>query len=195
MKPSWVFASNNTHKLEEVRKILGAHVHILSLNDIDCHVNPEETGLTFAENALIKCRAVAEYTVLPVLADDSGLSVIALKGQPGVKSARYAGEGASDRDNMLKLLAEMQDHDDRRANFTACLCLYGLRTEPQFFEGTVKGIIIREPEGSAGFGYDPVFVPDGYNVTFAEMGSELKNTISHLLMALNKLISSGVLSV
>lgn len=195
MKPSWVFASNNKHKLEEVREILGAHVHILSLNEIDCDVNPDETGLTFAENALIKCRAVAEYTDLPVLADDSGLSVVSLNGKPGVKSARYAGEGASDRDNMLKLLAEMQNQEDRRANFTACLCLYDLRTEPQFFEGIVNGTIVRSPQGSEGFGYDPIFVPNGYNMTFAELGLNVKNSISHRRMALNKLLNSSVFSI
>lgn len=195
MKPSWVFATNNKHKLEEVREILGSLIIILSLKDINCHVNPEETGVTFAENALIKCKAIAEFTRLPVLADDSGLSVLSLNGEPGVRSARYAGEAASDADNMLKLLANMQGLDDRRACFTACLCLYGTTPEPLFFEGNVNGLITREPKGAAGFGYDPVFIPDGYDMTFAELGPELKNTISHRRLALNKLLTSRVLSL
>ena len=195
MKPSWVFATNNKHKLEEVREILGSHIIILSLNDINCKVNPEETGETFAENALIKCRAVAEFTTLPVLADDSGLSVFALNGQPGVKSARYAGEQATDYDNVQKLLIEMAGAEDRRAYFTACLCLSDSRRDPLFFEGLLHGEIVAEPRGTQGFGYDPVFIPDGYNLTFAELGAELKNTISHRRLALNKLFSSGVLSL
>lgn len=195
MKPSWVFASNNLHKLEEVREILGAHVNILSLDDIGCMVNPDETGSTFAENALIKCRAVSEFTGFPVLADDSGLSVIALNGRPGVKSARYAGEQATDYDNVQKMLAEMADAEDRRAHFTACLCLFDGMRDPLFFEGLLYGEIIAEPRGSQGFGYDPVFLPDGYNLTLAELGAELKNTISHRRLALNKLFSSGVLSL
>ncbi|MFN4913811.1 MAG: RdgB/HAM1 family non-canonical purine NTP pyrophosphatase [Sphingomonadales bacterium] len=195
MKPSWVFATNNKHKLEEVREILGSHIIILSLNDINCKVNPEETGETFAENALIKCRAVAEFTTLPVLADDSGLSVFALNGQPGVKSARYAGENASDHDNVLKLLMELKNVEDRRAQFRACICLFGLQTEPLYFEGVLNGQIINEPKGQEGFGYDPVFMPDGYEMTFAQLGSELKNSISHRRLALNKLLSSGVFSI
>ncbi|NBP06239.1 MAG: RdgB/HAM1 family non-canonical purine NTP pyrophosphatase [Bacteroidetes bacterium] len=194
MKPSWVFASNNRHKLDEVREILGLHVTILSLNDIDCHVNPDETGNTFAENALIKCKAVSEFTHLPILADDSGLSVIALNGQPGVKSARFAGENATDHENMLKLLAELSAIDDRRAHFTACLCLYGASDEPLFFLGEVHGKIITQPRGNEGFGYDPVFVPEGFHETFAELGAEVKNSISHRRLALNKLLSSHVLN-
>ncbi len=195
MRPSWVFASNNKHKLEEVREILGAYVKILSLNDIRCSVNPDETGDSFAENALIKCKAVADFTSLPVLADDSGLAVLALSGQPGVKSARYAGENASDNDNMLKLLREMKQEEDRRAQFWSCLCLYGYRAEPLYFEGVLNGHIIGEPKGQEGFGYDPVFVPDGHELTFAQLGLELKNTISHRRIALNKLLASGVFSI
>ena len=195
MKPSWVFASNNKHKLEEVREILGSHITILSLNDIDCRVNPDETGSTFAENALIKCKAVSEFTRFPVLADDSGLSVVSLNGRPGVKSARYAGEKATDYDNVQKLLIEMAGAEDRRAHFTACLCLFDNVSEPLFFEGVLHGEIISEPRGKDGFGYDPIFVPDGYNLTFAELGPELKNAISHRRVALNKLLSSGVVNI
>ncbi|MBM3399707.1 MAG: RdgB/HAM1 family non-canonical purine NTP pyrophosphatase [Bacteroidetes bacterium] len=195
MKPSWVFASNNRHKLDEVREILGLHVNIVSLKDIDCTVNPDETGLTFEENALIKCKAVSEYTQLPVLADDSGLNVLALNGNPGLKSVRFAGENATDKDNLLKLLAEMEGVKDRRAHFTACLCLYGVGTNPLFFHGEVHGEIIYEPKGDMGFGYDPVFVPDGFGETFAELGAEIKNSISHRKLALNKLLSSGLLSI
>jgi XTP/dITP diphosphohydrolase len=195
MKPSWVFASNNPHKLEEVRSILGSQVEILSLSDIMCQVNPDEVGVTFAENALIKCKAVAEFTGLPVLADDSGLSVTALNGLPGVKSARFAGEEASDSDNLFKLLAELKEKENKRAHFTACICLYIANQKPLFFEGTVHGIIIEEPRGGEGFGYDPVFIPDGYELTFAELGAEVKNTLSHRKMALNKLLASGVLNL
>lgn len=193
MKPSWVFASNNLHKLEEVRGILGSHIEILSLDDINCHVNPDENGTTYAENALIKCRAVAEFTRLPVMSDDSGLSVNALNGLPGVKSARFAGEEASDSDNLFKLLAELKEKEDRRAHFTACICLYNVGMAPLFFEGTILGMITEAPRGSEGFGYDPVFMPDGYDVTFAELGTEVKNALSHRKLALNKLLASGVL--
>ncbi|MBM3921302.1 MAG: RdgB/HAM1 family non-canonical purine NTP pyrophosphatase [Sphingomonadales bacterium] len=195
MKPTWVFASNNKHKLDEVREILGLHVNILSLNDIDCNVNPEETGLNFEENALIKCKAVSDFTQLPVLADDSGLIVLALNGNPGVKSARFAGENATDNENMHKLLAELEGVADRQAHFTACLCLYSIGTNPLYFQGEVHGKIITEPKGDKGFGYDPVFIPEGYSETFAELGADIKNTISHRKLALNKLLSSGVLSV
>ena len=195
MKPSWVFASNNKHKLDEVREILGLHVNILSLNDINCNINPEETGLTFEENSLIKCRAVSDFTNLPVLADDSGLNVLSLNGNPGVKSARFAGENATDNENLLKLLAELEGVADRQAHFTACLCLYCSGSDPQFFQAEVHGKIITEPRGDKGFGYDPVFMPEGYTETFAELGAEVKNTISHRKLALNKLLSSGVLSL
>jgi XTP/dITP diphosphohydrolase len=195
MKPSWVFASNNQHKLEEVREILGTQIEILSLSDIMCQVNPEETGLTFAENALIKCKAVAEFTSFPVLADDSGLCVASLDGRPGVHSARFAGENATDSDNLFKLLEAMKAKTDRRAHFTACICLYRANTQPVFFEGKVHGIITGEPRGAMGFGYDPVFIPDGYSLTFAELGAAVKNTLSHRKLALNKLLTSGVFSI
>lgn len=189
MKQTWVFASNNAHKLDEVRQILGDWVEILSLKDINCNVNPEETGANFEENALLKCEAVSDYTKFPILADDSGLCVKALNGLPGVRSARYAGENAGDMDNVRKLLTDMSGFSDRSASFTACLCLLKPNKIPLYYYGVINGTILSEPRGLGGFGYDPVFVPEGYDQSFAELGPEVKNNISHRRLALNYLVA------
>lgn len=182
-----VFATNNAHKLEEIRAILGDKVEILSLNDIDCHADIPETADTLQGNAALKAQYIYENYGFDCFADDTGLEVEALNGAPGIYSARYAGgEGHDSEANMKKLLSEMQDKDNRKARFRTVICLIEDGKE-HFFEGIVNGSIIRERKGGAGFGYDPVFMPDGYSETFAEMGNDEKNKISHRAIAVQKL--------
>lgn len=182
-----VFATNNAHKLEEIRAILGDKVEILSLNDINCHADIPETADTLQGNAALKAQYIYENYGLDCFADDTGLEVEALNGAPGIYSARYAGgEGHDSEANMKKLLSEMQDKENRKARFRTVICLIE-SGEEHFFEGIVNGSIIRERKGGAGFGYDPVFMPDGYSETFAEMGNDEKNKISHRARAVQKL--------
>lgn len=174
-----VFATNNAHKLDEVRAILGDKVEVLSLNDIHCHADIPETAETLEGNAALKAEYIYRNYGLDCFADDTGLEVEALEGAPGVYSARYAGgEGHDSEANMRKLLAEMEGKENRKAQFRTAICLIE-GGEKHLFEGIVKGEIIAEKRGGSGFGYDPVFVPEGYTETFAEMGSEEKNRISH----------------
>ena len=182
-----VFATNNAHKLEEIRAILGDKVEILSLNDIHCHADIPETADTLEGNAALKAAYIYEHYGLDCFADDTGLEVEALNGAPGIYSARYAGgEGHDSEANMKKLLREMEGKENRRAQFRTAICLIE-RGKETLFEGIVKGEIIREKRGGSGFGYDPVFVPEGYTETFAEMGSEEKNKISHSARAVQQL--------
>ena len=182
-----VFATNNAHKLEEIRAILGDKVEILSLNDIHCHADIPETADTLEGNAALKAAYIYEHYGLDCFADDTGLEVEALNGAPGIYSARYAGgEGHDSEANMKKLLREMEGKENRRAQFRTAICLIE-RGKETLFEGIVKGEIIREKRGGSGFGYDPVFVPEGYTETFAEMGSEEKNKISHHARAVQQL--------
>lgn len=182
-----VFATNNVHKLEEIRAILGDKVEILSLNDINCHADIPETADTLQGNAALKAQYIYENYGLDCFADDTGLEVEALNGAPGIYSARYAGgEGHDSEANMKKLLSEMQDKENRKARFRTVICLIEGGKE-HFFEGIVNGSIIRERKGGAGFGYDPVFMPNGYSETFAEMGNDEKNKISHRARAVQKL--------
>lgn len=182
-----VFATNNAHKLEEIRAILGDKVEILSLNDINCHADIPETADTLQGNAALKAQYIYENYGLDCFADDTGLEVEALNGAPGIYSARYAdGEGHDSEANMKKLLSEMQDKENRKARFRTVICLIEDGKE-HFFEGIVNGSIIRERKGGAGFGYDPIFMPDGYSETFAEMGNDEKNKISHRARAVQEL--------
>ncbi len=182
-----VFATNNPHKLDEIRKIGEGRLRILSLADIDCHEEIEETGNTLEENALIKARFIKEKYGYDCFADDTGLEVDALKGAPGVYSARYAGEGCSFTDNMDKLLTALQGIENRTAQFRTVIALV-LNGKEYLFDGVIKGKIIEEKQGSTGFGYDPIFMPDGYDKTFAELGNEVKNSISHRALAMEKLV-------
>lgn len=182
-----VFATNNKHKLDEIRKIAAGKLEILSLNDINCHADIPETGTTLEENALIKARFVKDNFGYDCFADDTGLEVKALGGAPGVYSARYAGEACRAEDNIRKLLSNLAGIDDRSAAFRTVIALL-MGEEQYFFEGAVHGKIIDQKRGESGFGYDPIFVPDGYEQTFAELGEETKNTISHRAIATNKLI-------
>ncbi len=183
-----VFATNNAHKLAEVRAILGEAYDVKSLSDIGCHEDIAETGSTLDENARIKARYVAEKYGVDCFADDTGLEVEALGGEPGVRSARFAGgAGHNDKANMNLLLERMSDKTDRAARFRTVICLITAAHGEEIVEGVVNGHITREPHGDSGFGYDPVFVPEGSDLTFAQMGDEAKNSISHRRRATDRL--------
>ena len=182
-----VFATNNENKLKEVRAIADHKFNILSLKDIGCSEDIAETASTFEGNALIKARYVHEKYGYDCFADDSGLEVEALGNAPGVFSARYAGEPSDSRKNIVKLLQEMQGVKNRKARFRTCIALI-YEGEKSMFEGSIEGSIIEELRGCNGFGYDPLFMPAGYELTFAEMSSDEKNKISHRALATNKLI-------
>ena len=173
-----VFATNNQHKLEEAREITSGRFQLLSLSDIDCHDDIPETAPTLEGNALIKARWIHDRYGLDCFADDTGLMVDALDGEPGVRSARYAGEGHDSQANMRKLLENMEDKENRAAHFSTAVALI-LDGREYLFEGRVEGTIARTPAGENGFGYDPVFVADETGRRFAEMTSEEKNAISH----------------
>ena len=185
-----VFATNNAHKLSEIRQILGDSVEVLSLADIRCHVDIPETADTLEGNALQKAQYVVDHYHISCFADDTGLEVDALNGEPGIYSARYAGEGHDSEANMTKLLNKLGENNNRKARFRtviALLLVKGDEIEQHLFEGIVNGTIIRERKGMAGFGYDPIFQPDGYEATFAELGNDIKNKISHRAKAVEKL--------
>ena len=182
-----VFATNNQHKLSEIRQILGNSFEVQSLSDIGCHVDIPETGTTLEENALQKAQYIFDHYHVNVFADDTGLEVDALGGAPGVYSARYAGgEGHDSEANMTKLLHELGDNNNRQARFRTVIALI-LQGQVYEFEGIVDGQIIRERRGGEGFGYDPIFQPEGYDKTFAELGTDIKNHISHRARAVAKL--------
>lgn len=173
-----VFATNNAHKLEEVKSVVGDSFEIVSLEAIGCHEDIEETGTTLEENAFIKARYIKEKYGYDCFGDDTGLEVEALNGAPGVYSARYAGEGHNQAANRKKLLAELAGEKNRKARFRTVIALI-LDGKEYMFEGEVKGFIGEEERGTTGFGYDPVFQPEGYDNTFAELGMDVKNNISH----------------
>lgn len=183
-----VFATNNAHKLAEVRRMLGSCCQVLSLADIGCHDDIPETADTFEGNALQKARWIKDKYGYDCFADDSGLEVDALAGAPGVHSARYAGGHGDDEANNDKLLRELAGAADRRARFRCCMALLAGDRAPVFFEGVVEGEIIAEPTGTAGFGYDPLFRPSGWQCTFAEATADAKNAISHRGQAVRKLV-------
>ena len=184
MKQKIVFATNNAHKLEEVVAILGTNYEVLSLREIGCNADIPETADTFAGNALQKAKYVKEHYGYDCFADDSGLEVDALDGAPGVYSARYSGGGSEA--NMDKLLYNLTGESNRDAQFRTVIALL-IDEDTQFFEGVVRGSIIEERRGEGGFGYDPIFVPEGYGLTFAELGGEVKNRISHRAKAVEQL--------
>ena len=187
MKRKLVFATNNAHKLEEVAAILGDQVELLSLNDIGCQTDIPETAETLEGNALLKSSYIYKNYHLDCFADDTGLEVEALNGAPGVYSARYAGgEGHDAQANMLKLLHELDGKENRKAQFRTAISLI-LDGKEYLFEVVIKGEIIKEKRGDSGFGYDPVFMPEGYDRTFAELGNDIKNQISHRALAVQKL--------
>lgn len=182
-----VFATNNPHKLEEIRAILGSKLEILSLADIGCDADIPETAETLEGNALIKAHYVYDNYKLDCFADDTGLEVDALHGLPGVHTARYAYPDRHDPEaNMIKLLEALRENYDRNARFRTVIALIEKGKE-HLFEGVVEGVIAREKSGTQGFGYDPVFIPEGNSKTFAELGEDIKNTISHRARAVQKL--------
>lgn len=181
-----VFATNNRHKLEEVQQITSGITEIVSLADINCQDDIAETADTLEGNALLKARYVKEKFGFDCFADDTGLEVEALDNAPGVYSARYAGPGHDAEANMQKLLQAMKGKVNRKARFRTVIALI-LDGKEYLFEGVVNGSISEEKRGTSGFGYDPVFVPESYTQSFAEMGNEIKNTISHRAEAVKKL--------
>lgn len=182
-----VFATNNPHKLEEIRAILGSKLEILSLADIGCDADIPETAETLEGNALIKAHYVYDNYKLDCFADDTGLEVDALHCLPGVHTARYAYPDRHDPEaNMIKLLEALRENNDRNARFRTVIALIEKGKE-HLFEGVVEGVIAREKSGTQGFGYDPVFIPEGNSKTFAELGEDIKNTISHRARAVQKL--------
>ena len=182
-----MFATNNAHKLDEVRSIVGHRMNILGLRDIGCNEDIPETADTLEGNALIKARYVKEHYGYDCFADDTGLEVDALGGAPGVYSARYAGPGHDSEANMRLLLANLDGIVDRRARFRTVIALIEGSEERQF-EGIVEGSITTEPGGVGGFGYDPVFMPEGFGMTFAEMDADAKNAVSHRGRAMRSLM-------
>nr|WP_321522990.1 non-canonical purine NTP diphosphatase [uncultured Macellibacteroides sp.] len=181
-----VFATNNQHKLDEVKKITEGLTEIVSLSEINCFDDIPETADTLEGNALQKARYVKEKFGFDCFADDTGLEVEALDNAPGVYSARYAGPEHNSESNMKLLLKNMEGITNRKARFRTVIALL-MDGKEYLFVGTVEGVIIREKRGNSGFGYDPVFVPNGYNETFAQLGSDIKNNISHRAKAVLKL--------
>jgi XTP/dITP diphosphohydrolase len=182
-----VFATNNQHKTQEVRNLLLNDYKVLNLNDIGCTTDIPETGSTFAENATLKSSYVAEHYHMDCFADDSGLEIEALNQEPGIFSARYSGV-KDDQENLKLVLQKMEGQTNRKARFRTVISL--MRGGKNFlFEGIINGTIQQTPTGAQGFGYDPIFVPDGYDHSFAEMSMEQKNRISHRALAMKKLIS------
>ena len=187
-----VFASNNAHKLDEVRRIMPSNIEVLSLSDIGFEAEIEETGTTLEENSAIKAEAVYQWildhghcSLDGVFADDTGLEIDALGGKPGVYTARWAGEPAANR---KKALSELQGKTDRGAQFRTVITLIKVNGEQLAVSGIVRGRIAEEEYGNGGFGYDPVFIPEGYDKTFGELPAEIKNSISHRARALQALV-------
>ena len=182
-----VFASNNKNKIQEIQALVPKNIQIVSLEDIGCTEDIPETADTIEGNAILKANYVTEKYGYNCFADDTGLEVDALNGAPGVYSARYAGEQKDANDNMDKLLDELKDKSNRKANFKTVIAL-NLNGKQNLFTGIINGKIIDEKIGTNGFGYDPIFVADGYNKTFAELSMEEKSTISHRGIAVKELI-------
>ena len=182
-----VFATNNPHKAREIEQILGGGYQVKTLKDIGCLEDIEETADTLEGNALLKARYVKEKYGYNCFSEDTGLEVEALRGAPGVHTARYAGEQRDPADNIRLLLQNLEGHDNRLARFRTIIALI-INDQEILFEGICPGRIAAQPSGTGGFGYDPVFIPEGYEETFAELGDEVKNQISHRAKATEKLV-------
>ena len=183
-----IFATHNQHKVEELKKLLPSNITILSLTDINCHEEIEETGTSLEENAKLKSNFIKYKYGLDCFADDSGLEVDALDGSPGVYSARYAGDKKNNEDNINKIWKELCNKDSTKAQFrTVIATSFGSKTT--IYEGKVIGNLIFEKRGNHGFGYDPIFIPEGYTKTFAELGDAVKNKISHRALATQKFLT------
>jgi XTP/dITP diphosphohydrolase len=182
-----VFATNNSHKVEEIRAVLPASFQLQTLKEAGIHIDIPEPHDTLQENAREKAITIHQLTGANCFSEDTGLEVFSLNGEPGVRSARYAGDATSSQQNTEKLLRNLEGISDRRAQFRTVICLI-LDGKEHFFEGVCKGNIIATPTGGKGFGYDPVFVPEGAEKTFAEMSMEEKNSVSHRRKAVDKLV-------
>jgi XTP/dITP diphosphohydrolase len=182
------FATNNQHKVSEVRHALSGSIELLTLSEINCFEELPETMPTLEGNSLQKAAYVFDHYGIPCFADDTGLEVASLGGAPGVYSARYAGYQRSSEDNIVLLLKNLEGKNNRKAQFRTIFTLVGIEKQPVVFEGKVEGDITTVKRGTSGFGYDPVFVPSGHQLTFAEMDLASKNTISHRALATKKLI-------
>ena len=182
-----VFATNNLNKLTEVQKMLPESIQLLTLKDINCFDDIDETETTLEGNAKLKANYITEYFGFSCFADDTGLEVDSLNGEPGVYSARYAGHENDSEKNMQKLLSELKNTSNRKAQFRTAVVL-NLNNEQFVFEGICKGTILTEKSGEKGFGYDPIFKPEGHTSSFAEMSSEEKNAFSHRGIAIRKLV-------
>ena len=185
-----VFATHNAHKLEEVKRLIPDTINLLSLTDVNFNEEIEETETTIEGNALLKARTIYSKTNINCFSDDSGLLIDALNGAPGVYSARYAGEPKNDEANLQKVLHQLSEIENRKAHFKTVIALI-INGQEYLFEGIINGMIINEKKGTNGFGYDPIFVPDGYSKTFAELSSQEKSSISHRAIAVQKMM--GVL--
>jgi len=183
-----VFATNNLNKLSEIRSLVPEGIEILSLREINCNEELPEINPTLQENALQKAKYVFENYGFNCFADDTGLEIDALGGEPGVYSARYAGEGCNAEDNMKKVLKKLEHEDSRNAKFRTVIALI-IKGEENLFEGECSGKITKTKSGVEGFGYDPIFTPDGYKITFAEMSKAVKSSISHRGKAVEKLVN------
>ncbi|MGB0881198.1 MAG: non-canonical purine NTP diphosphatase [Polaribacter sp.] len=183
-----VFATNNIHKLTEVQQMLPDSIQLLSLKDIHCDDEIEETETTLEGNAKLKANYITQKFGYDCFADDTGLEVVALDEKPSVYSARYAGEPPNSERNMQKLLSELENKTNRNAQFRTAICL-NLHNKQYLFEGICKGKILKQQQGKKGFGYDPIFMPNGFQQSFAEMTQEEKNKISHRGIAIKKLVT------
>ena len=186
-----VLATNNAHKLQEVREILSPHkITVYGLNDVNLKPEDvEENADNYFGNALIKAKAVQKLTTIPIIADDSGLEIEAMDNQPGIKSARYASENGGHPKAIEKILDYLKDKDNRKARFVCDIVLLNVEDKPLLFEGITEGVIADKPSGKEGFGYDPIFIPKGEKETFAELGEDIKNKLSHRGKALKKLLT------
>lgn len=182
-----LFATGNKNKVKEVNLLLGGLYKVITPFDLGITDDVEETGETFKENALLKTQALQKQTKLSIFSEDTGLLLPALGLRPGVKTARYAGENANVQDNMSKLQKELNGKKDRSAYFRTVICLFW-NAEYYYFEGECHGTISAEQKGENGFGYDPLFIPNGYDKTFGELGNDIKKKLSHRALAINKLV-------
>ena len=183
-----VFATNNAHKLAEVRAILEPDFSIISLADLNCNEDIQETANTLEGNASLKVKYIHDKFGLDCFADDTGLEVDALNGEPGVYSARYAGDDQNSLNNMCKVLSRLSNNTNRKAHFRTVIALIQ-DNKTIYFEGKINGNIISQPRGESGFGYDPIFVPEDYLLTFAQLSIDEKNRISHRALAVKKLVN------
>lgn len=182
-----IFASGNANKVKELRQMLGENFEIISLKDLGIFEDIPETGITFHDNALLKARYLQEKYGFDCIAEDSGLEIDALSGEPGIYSARYAGDEKNHGANIQKVLEKLKPFSNRKARFRSVIVVL-VKGEPHFFEGVIEGEISHSPKGEKGFGYDPIFVPEGYEISFAEMDDIEKNTVSHRGIAVRKMV-------